>query len=101
MRADYKLGKFVVGTTAETARAGKVRRVPAPDQNDRPLTDPRVTVDAEIGAMAAGFAHHHEAPLTVLKGDVRTALDGWSLHHDPTAMNIGAALTGQMVVGAF
>ena len=56
------------------------------------LADPRVTVDAEIGAMAAGFAHHHEAPLTVLKGDVRTALDGWSLHHDPTAMNIGAAL---------
>ena len=52
------------------------------------LADPRVTVDAEIGAMAAGFAHHHEAPLTVLKGDVRTALDGWSLHHDPTALDI-------------
>ena len=52
------------------------------------LADPRVTVDAEIGAMAAGFAYHHEAPLTVLKGDVRTALDGWSLHHDPKALDI-------------
>ena len=51
--------------------------------------------------MAAGFAYNFEAPLTVLKGDARTALDGWSLHHDPTAMNIGAALTGQLVVGAF
>jgi hypothetical protein len=58
------------------------------------LASPRVTVNREIGWMAAGFAYNFEAPLVALKGDSRTGLDEWEVGKDPSAWRVQVNVIG-------